>query len=46
LGRDVAFADQHIGKLINSINPDLRPFRDRGGKLIQYHGWADWGITP
>jgi len=46
LERDVAYADQHVGKLLNSNNPDLRPFRDRGGKLIQYHGWADWGITP
>lgn len=46
LERDVAYADQHVGKLLNSMNPDLRPFRDRGGKLIQYHGWADWGITP
>jgi feruloyl esterase len=46
LERDVAYADQHVGKLMNSIDPDLRPFRDRGGKLIQYHGWADWGITP
>jgi feruloyl esterase len=44
--RDVAYADRHVGKLLNSIDPDLRPFRDRGGKLIQYHGWADWGITP
>jgi feruloyl esterase len=46
LGRDVAYADQHIGKLVNSINPDLRPFRNKNGKLLQYHGLADWGITP
>jgi feruloyl esterase len=46
LDRDVAYADQHAGKLLNSNDPDLRLFRDRGGKLIQYHGWADWGITP
>ena len=46
LDRDVAYADQHVGPILNSINADLRPFRERGGKLIQYHGWADWGITP
>src|SRR5688572_10768812 len=46
LDRDVAYADEHVGAILNSMNADLRPFRDRGGKLIQYHGWADWGITP
>jgi feruloyl esterase len=46
LDRDVAYADEHVGGILNANNPDLRPFRDRGGKLIQYHGWADWGITP
>ena len=32
--------------LLNAMNPDLKPFLDRGGKLIQYHGWADPQIAP
>ncbi len=46
LARDVAAADQRIASIVNSTNADLSPFRARGGKLIQYHGWADWGISP
>ena len=30
----------------NALNPDLRPFFARGGKLIQYHGWSDPQIPP
>ena len=30
--------------MLNSNNPDLRSFRARGGKLIQYHGWGDAAI--
>jgi feruloyl esterase len=30
---------------VNATNPDLRPLKRRGGKIIHYHGWADAGIT-
>ena len=43
---DVAFGDQKAGVVINSNSPDLRSFRAHGGKLIQYHGWADAAIAP
>jgi feruloyl esterase len=43
---DVAFGDEKAGAVLNSTNPDLRSFRARGGKLIQYHGWADAAIAP
>jgi feruloyl esterase len=26
---------------MNATNPDLREFRKRGGKLLQWHGWSD-----
>ena len=32
--------------IIASINPDLRAFKARGGKMIQYAGWADAAIPP
>jgi hypothetical protein len=41
---DVAYADEKTGAILNSNSPDLRAFRDRGGKLIQYHGWGDSAI--
>ncbi len=44
--KDVAAADKAIGSLMNTADPDLRPFFSRGGKLIMYHGWADPGIPP
>ena len=32
--------------VINAASPDLRRFFAGGGKLIQYHGWADPQIQP
>src|SRR4029077_10295726 len=32
--------------IIASINPDLSTFRARGGKMIQYAGWADAAVPP
>jgi hypothetical protein len=30
-----------VEPIYNARNPDLRDFRDRGGKLIMFHGWND-----
>ena len=43
---DIDYLDSKLGALFNAINPDLSPFKARGGKLIQYHGWSDPDITP
>jgi len=34
------------GADLNAMNPNIKPFLDRGGKMIQYHGWADPQISP
>ena len=39
-------ADQTIGSMMNSIDPNLQPLFAHRGKLLQYHGWADPGIPP
>jgi hypothetical protein len=32
---------EEYGTVIGTDNPDLTAFRDRGGKAILWHGWAD-----
>ncbi len=34
------------GQIFNATDPDLRPFHRHGGKMIIYHGWADFGVNP
>jgi len=50
LALDVAEQDakarQSLQPILSAVNPDLRAFRARGGKMIQYAGWADAAIPP
>lgn len=40
-GDDIALAEQADHGTINATNPNLRAFFERGGKILQYHGWSD-----
>jgi feruloyl esterase len=42
LDRDVEKLN-FMDRLTNGFNPDVRGFRDRGGRLILYHGWQGAG---
>jgi feruloyl esterase len=32
-------------EILSPLNPDLRPYMNRRGKMIVYHGWSDPGIS-
>ena len=42
----VKLADDQQGATFNAIDPNLKPFAARGGKLIMYHGWSDAALPP
>lgn len=44
--RDLPIALAKTGDALDADDPDLRPLRDRGGKLLVYHGWSDSDISP
>ena len=46
LDRDLKVVEEKVGSVINAVNPDLRAFKARGGKVLMYHGWNDTAISP
>jgi len=39
-------AEKAVGQILNAESLDLSEFERHGGKLLQWHGWADSLITP
>lgn len=44
--RDMAAADEKIGRLGNATAVDYTRAKQRGVKIIQYHGWNDQTLQP
>jgi feruloyl esterase len=43
---DVALADRPDVAPVNAVDPDLRKFFARGGKLLLVDGWSDTSVPP
>lgn len=37
---------EHMAKIYDADDPDLTAFRERGGKLLMWHSWADAAPPP
>jgi feruloyl esterase len=45
VNKSPADAEKAVGRIINSDSIDLAAFQKHGGKLLQWHGWADSLVT-
>lgn len=43
---DIRKVDDQLAEVLNATSTDLSEFREHGGKLLMYHGWADPLIPP
>ncbi len=43
---DIVRAEETDHDTLNALDPNLKAFIERGGRLIQYHGWSDPQISP
>ncbi|HEX5430801.1 MAG TPA: tannase/feruloyl esterase family alpha/beta hydrolase, partial [Bryobacteraceae bacterium] len=42
---DIAKAEKIENNIMNATDPNLKPYFQRGGKLLQYQGWADQQVS-
>jgi feruloyl esterase len=45
-GNDYLAMENALGATVNALDPDLRAFRDRGGKIVAYQGLSDVIVAP
>jgi feruloyl esterase len=46
IDKDVSAADAKVAPIVDVTDPNLKPFKEHGSKLIMYHGLADNVVSP
>ena len=44
--RDMKITDDKGARILNATDSNMKAFKDRGGKLLLYHGWSDAALPP
>ena len=39
-------SESRLAPLLSAMNPDLLAFKNRGGKILHFHGWSDERVEP
>lgn len=43
---DTRYTESRLGHIVNSTDPDLRKFKENGGKLLIYQSWNETWVPP
>ncbi len=46
LEKSLALSEAKLAPIVSAVDPNLKAFAERGGKLMIWHGWSDAALPP